>query len=354
MSRLFKRRGKKIGVPPGTLVHVGELHNGKVSISLVDYDQRRLLEKENPPLQDCLSSMNDATVTWIHVGGVHEPDVIAAIGKQLKLHPLMMEDILNTGQRPKLDDYRDYIYIVARALRFNEDKKEIEDEQVSIVLGKHFVISFSERSQNMFTPIRDRIRKEQSRFRASGPDYLAYAILDQIVDHYFVILEKVDDELESLDTALMNNPNHQILGKIQHAKREMTLLRKWIWPMREVMSNFMRIDSPLITNNTKLYARDVHDHAMYAIETIEGFRDIVSGMIDIYLTTISQRLNEIIKVLTIVATIFVPLTFISSLYGMNFDHMPELHWHFGYPYALALMALSALGMLYFFRKKKWI
>ncbi len=354
MTVLFKKRPNKIGVPPGTLIHVGSKKDNKIVLELVDYDKKTVNEKINPTIEECLSCMSINTVTWIHVGGVHEPQIVAAIGKQLGLHPLMMEDILNTGQRAKLDDYHDYLFVVTRALKFNEDKNEVEDQQVSIVLGKSFIFSFTESPDNPFATVKERIKNEQSRFRVSGADYLAYALIDTIVDHYFVVLEQVDNHLEHLDGVLVDKPGEATLHQIQKIKRVMTLLRKWIWPMREVASQLMRTESSLIADGTKIYLRDVHDHAIYAIETIEGFRDIVSGMVDLYLSSISLRLNEVMKVLTIVSTIFVPLTFITSLYGMNFEHMPELTWHYGYPFAILLMIGTAVGMLSFFRYRRWI
>ncbi len=355
MSKLFNKRSNKIGVPPGTLLHIGEQKTQKIKLGLVDYNKERVIEKENATIQECLGCMKgDDSISWVHVGGVHDPELIATIGKQLGLHPLMMEDILNTGQRAKLDDYRDTIYIVTRSLKYNAEKNEVDDEQISIILGKSFVFSFTESSDNQFKDIKERIKKPLSRFRVSGSDYLMYAIIDTIVDNYFVVLEKVDDYLEKLDESLVDHPGRSVLAKIQKMKREMTLLRKWIWPMREVASQLLRIESPLISQSTRVYFRDVHDHAVYAIETIEGFRDIVGNMIDLYLSNISQRLNEIIKVLTIVSTIFVPLTFISSVYGMNFDVMPELHWKYGYPLLLLLMLLVAGGMLAFFKRRHWL
>lgn len=356
MSKLFKKRSNKIGVPPGTLLHVGDVPKcQKIKLELVDYNKDRVIEKENATIQECLGCMKgDDSISWVHVGGVHDPDLVATIGKQLGLHPLMMEDILNTGQRAKLDDYREYIYIVTRSLSYNREKDEVDDEQISIILGKTFVFSFTECSENQFKDIKERIKKPQSRFRSSGSDYLMYAIIDTIVDNYFTVLENVDDHLEKLDESLVDRPGKNVLGRIQNMKREMTLLRKWIWPMREVVSQLMRMESPLISQSTRVYFRDVYDHAVYAIETIEGFRDIVASMIDLYLSNISQKLNEIIKVLTIVSTIFVPLTFISSVYGMNFDVMPELHWRYGYPLLMLLMLLVAGGMLAFFRRRSWI
>jgi magnesium transporter len=261
---------------------------------------------------------------------------------------------MTSGQRSKLDNYKDTLFIVTQMLGYNEQKQQAEDEQVSIVLGENYLISFVETNKSVFAPVRERLRNPQSRIRQRGVDYLCYSLLDCIVDNYFLILEKIDAKVELLEHELIQSPEPVILRKIQHAKREVTLLRKSVWPMREVVSNLRRIDSPLVLDATKLYLHDVYDHTIQAIDTIESFRDITSGMLDIYLSNVSQRMNEVMKVLTIVATIFVPLTFIASLYGMNFDNIPELHTRYGYYIVLFVMALIAIGMIIFFRRKRWI
>lgn len=355
MVKLFKRRSKKVGTPPGSLIYTGEEVSKPSELRIVVFDEATYLEKEVRSIDEAFAIKKPDQKIWIEIRGVSDPHSINAIGTKLKLHPLLLEDIMSPAQRSKLDDYRDYIYIATRVLRFTSPSDGVlEDEQLSMVLGKESLITFVEKETDVLTPIRERLKKPSSRMRQKGVDYLAYAILDSIVDHYFLTLERVDHSLENLEEELLTDPQPSTLTTIQKIKREMALLRKIIWPTRELINHFRRIDSPLVDENTKIYAYDVYDHTIQAIETVESFRDITSGMIDIYLSTINQKMNEIMKVLTVVATIFVPLTFITSLYGMNFKGMPELDSPWGYPFVLILMACITLFMLWFFRRKKWI
>jgi magnesium transporter len=354
MSKLLKKRMKKIGLPPGSLVHTGERGVGTIQISLIDYDANNLREKKDASLKECLISLENPALTWINICGIDDSIAIETIGRHFGLHPLLLEDIMSSGQQSKLDNYKDNIYVVIRQLTYNEKKQEAEDDQVSLVLGKNYIISFLESHNNVFNPILERLRTPKSRIRQRGADYLCYTLIDCLVDNYFLILEKIDDKLEKLEDELFDQPTHQTLQKMHRAKREIVMLRKSVWPMREVISNFRRMESPLIQDATKLYIQDVYDHTIQAIDTIESFRDITSGMLDIYLSNLSQRMNEIMKFLTIVATIFVPLTFIASIYGMNFQHMPELQWQWGYYVILGVMALIAMLMIYYFIRKEWI
>lgn len=355
LSKSLRIRAKKAGLPPGSLT---PSTNGKkvsdIHISVIDYDADIYVEKKEATLQNCLTYLNTPSITWINIHGVDDPRIVEEIGHRFGLHPLMLEDIMNTGQRSKLDNYKDTIYIVMRMLSYNDEKETVEDEQVSLILGKNFIISFLESNNNVFAPIRDRLRQPKSRIRQRGADYLCYALIDCLVDNYFLILEKVDEKLERFEDELINNPVPKTLQKIQRAKKEITHLRKSVWPMREVISNFRRLESPLIQDPTKLYIQDVYDHTIQAIDTIESFRDITAGMLDIYLSNLSQRMNEVMKVLTVIATIFIPLTFIASIYGMNFEYMPELHWKWGYPTVLTFMVLTCLAMTFYFRRKRWI
>lgn len=354
MSKILKKRIKKVGLPPGTLIHTGEKGIGPIKISLIDYDANRLLEKKEATLNECLIYLGAPSVTWINVCGIDDSVAIETLGRHFGLHPLLLEDIMSSGQQSKLDNYKDNIYIVVRQLAYNEKKEEAEDEQVSLILGKNYIISFLESPQNIFSPIRERLQNPKSRLRQRGADYLCYTLIDCLVDNYFLILEKIDNKLEKLEIELFNGSTPNTLEKMHHTKREIILLRKAVWPMREVISNFRRMESPLIQDSTKLYIQDVYDHTIQAIDTIESFRDVTSGMLDIYLSNLSQRMNEIMKVLTIVATIFVPLTFIASLYGMNFKHIPELDWEWSYFTVLGIMFIISISMLYYFRRKKWI
>ncbi len=356
MPKLTKKRSKKSGLPPGSLIHIGEKRVEAVKITAMDYDETLLQEEEIKSLDRCIPLKEKPTVTWINVEGVHQVDVLEKLGNCFGLHPLIMEDILNTDQRPKMEDFGGYIYIVLKMLNYNENRKEIVAEQISLVLGNNFVISFQEGVEgDVFNPIRERIRGAKGKIRKLGADYLAYNLLDIIVDNYFVILEKLGEDIESIEEELVRNPAKETLLKIHALKREMIFLRRAVWPLREVISRMERGDSPFLINEiTRIYLRDVYDHAIQVIDTIEIFREMLSGMLDIYLSSISNRLNEVMKVLTIIATIFMPLTFIAGIYGMNFKYMPELEWRWGYFVVLFIMAAVGGIMVVYFKRKKWL
>jgi magnesium transporter len=354
MQKLFKKRSEKVGLPPGTLAYVGEKKVEKVIITVFDYDSERYEEKELKSIEECFPYKDRPTVTWINIAGIHQVDIMEKIGTHFGIHPLIMEDILNTRQRPKMDDLEDYVYVVLKMLTYNEENDEIDVEQISIVLGQNFVISFQEKEGDVFEPIRERIRKNKGRIRKMGADYLAYTLLDSVVDNYFTILEKIGERIEFLEEELVENPSTQTLQEIHRLKREMIFLRKSTWPLREVISGLERGESSLIKETTGIYLRDVYDHTIQVIDTVETFRDMISGMLDIYLSSISNKMNEVMKVLTIIATIFIPLTFLAGIYGMNFRYMPELEWHGGYFAILFLMVIIGIGLVIYFRKKKWI
>jgi len=350
----YKRQSKPAGLPPGTLIYVGERKVETVRITYIDYDEQNFAEKQVSNIEDCFAFKTTPTVTWINIDGLHDVQIIEKLGRQFELHPLVLEDILHTGQRPKLEDFEKYIFIVFTMLSYNGDNQTVETEQVSIVLGPNFVISFQERLGDVFDQIRDRIRNAKGRIRKMGPDYLAYSLIDAVVDGYFTILEKLGEKIELLEEKLVVEPTEQTFQQIHRLKREMIVLRKSVWPLREVISSLQRTESKLISKVTSIYLRDVYDHTIQVIDTIESFRDMVSGMVDLYLSSISNRMNAVMKVLTIIATIFIPLTFIAGVYGMNFKYMPELQWQWGYGAALLVMALVAVVMLIYFRKKKWL
>jgi magnesium transporter len=352
--KLFRQRAKKAGLPPGTLVHLGEKKLEKVRISYIDYDEQNFQEKHISKIEECFPLKATPTVSWINIDGLHEVEILEKLGKQFELHPLMLEDILNTDQRPKQEDFDKHIFIVLKMLSFDEETQSVESEQISVVLGENFVISFQERIGDVFDPIRERIRNAKGRIRKMGPDYLMYTLLDAIVDNYFGILEKLGDKIEGMEEVLVSNPTEKTLKQIHYLKREMIYLRRSVWPLRELISGIERSESPLIKESTDAYLRDVYDHTIQVIDTVETFRDIVSGMLDTYLSSISNRMNSIMKVLTIIATIFIPLTFVAGIYGMNFVHMPELKWRWGYPAVLLVMAIIAGAMLIYFKRKKWL
>jgi magnesium transporter len=295
-------------------------------------------------------------VTWMNVNGISQVNALEKVGECYNIHPLVLEDILDIQQRPKVEDYEAYLYIVLKAMRpVTEDMgSEIKSEQVSLILGSHYVISFHEGNGDLFAPIRERLLWDKGRIRKMGADYLAYSIIDLIVDNYFVELETFSDKVEALEDEVVVKPSPKTLQKVHRFKNDMIILRKSLWPFREIIARLERRESPLISENLSIYLRDIYDHTMIALETVDTYRDILSGMLDIYLSSISNRLNEIMKVLTIIATIFMPLTFVTSLYGMNFKNMPELYWQFGYYVVLGVIVVVAGSMLLYFRKKHWI
>jgi magnesium transporter len=354
MSKLIKKRSEKTGLPPGTLVHIGEKKAETPKMTIMDYDETHFQEKEIKTIEECFLFKDTPTVTWINIDSLHQVEILEKLGERYGFHPLVLEDILNTDQRPKMEDYAEYLYIVLRILNYNDESGEIESEQISLILGPNFIISFQEKEGTVFNSVRERIRNGKGRIRKMGPDYLAYALLDLIVDNYFVIMEKLGEKIEFLEEELVTQPGPETLQTIHHLKREMIFFRKAVWPLREVIGSLERGESPLVKGTSRVYLRDVYDHTIQVIDTIETFRDMVSGMLDIYLSSISNRLNAVMKVLTIIATIFMPLTFIAGIYGMNFKYMPELEWKWGYPVVWFAVVLISVSMLIYFKRKRWL
>ena len=360
MGRFVRRRVKKPGTAPGTLVHTGPKHAEEVRITLFRYDESGCDERELPSLEAAWPFPPAPAVTWVNVDGLHDVEVIRDAGQRLGIHPLVLEDIVNVGQRAKMEEHEGFLYLVLPMLTLEgEDVIEgpgalIQDEQVSLVLGAGWVLTFQERKGDAFDPVRDRVRVERTRIRASGADYLCYALVDAVVDRYFALLESVGHATERLELEVMEAPTHATMSRLHDLKRELLVLRRAVWPVREMVAAMGRSDSPLITANTKIFLRDVYDHAVQVIDAVESLRDVVNSLSDLYISHLSMRTNEIMKVLTIMATIFIPLTFVVGVYGMNFDYMPELRVWWAYPAVMGLMAAVALGMLWFFRRKDWI
>ena len=352
--KVFKKRSSKAGLPPGTLVYVGEKKVESVRITFIDYDEQNFQEKQVPDIEECLKLKDTPTVTWINIDGLHDIELLEKLGKGFELHPLILEDILSTGQRPKFEDYEKHIFIVLKMLSLSEENQSVEAEQVSIILGPNYVISFQERIGDVYEPIRERIRKAKGRIRKMGPDYLAYSLIDAIVDNYFIILERFGEKIESMEEEVIGDPSERIAQQIHSLKREMIFLRKSIWPLRELIRGLQTSESSLINESTDIYMRDVYDHTIQIIDTIESFRDMVSGLLDIYLSSLSNKMNAVMKVLTIIATLFIPLTFVAGIYGMNFKYMPELGWKWSYPLVWLIMIVVAIVMLSYFKRKKWL
>ena len=355
MPRSFKVRSKKAGLPPGSLVHIGEQKREETRVTILDYDEAHVEEKEAETVGECFPFKDRPTATWINVEGVSDVQAIERLGGCYGLHPLVLEDILNTDQRPKMEDYEQYSYIVLKMLTYHDPSGQVQAEQISLVLGQNFILSFQEGKEgDVFGPIRERIKTGKGRIRKMGVDYLAYTLIDAVVDNYFIILEKLGERIESLEEALVVNPTTGTLREIHSLKREMIFLRKAVWPLREVISSLERGESPLVRESTRVYLRDIYDHTIQVIDAVETFRDMVSGMLDIYLSSISNRLNSVMKVLTIIATLFMPLTFLAGVYGMNFKYLPELEWRWSYPVFWLVSIAIGVSMLVYFKKKKWI
>ena len=335
-------------------MYVGKKKDEKVKVTCITYTAEHFEEQKVKSIDDCFPLKDKPAITWINVDGVHKLDNIEQIGKQLKIHPLALEDIVHTGQRPKMEDFEDYLFIVLNMLQYDEEVNETKTEQVSLILGSNYVVSFQEDEGDVFGLIRERIRADRGRTRKMGADYLAYSLVDAIVDHYFMVLEKVGEQIEDIEDELVKNPTPEVLHTIHSLKRELIYLRKSVWPLREVISRLERWESPLIDKSIDIYLRDVYDHTIQVIDALETFRDMLSGMLDIYLSSVSNRMNEVMKVLTIIATIFIPLTLIAGIYGMNFRYMPELESSWGYPMVYVVMLAVCAVMLVYFRRKKWL
>jgi magnesium transporter len=347
-----KNKQDKRGIPPGTLVYSGKKQTEKVRINLIEYNADEFIEKDFYDLDECMRNLRPDMVRWINIDGIHDINIIEQVGKMFDIHPLTLEDIVNTDQRPKFEDYEDYVVAIMKMLYYETG---LRAEQLTIVLKENTVISFQEvHGGDAFDLIRTRLRQNKGRVRKLGADYLAYALVDAVVDCYFSLLEKIGDYIEVLEDDLIKEPSKDTLTSLHSIKREMIFLRKAVWPLRELINNMERSESELIKSSTDVYLRDLYDHTVRVIDTVETYRDLLSGMMDIYLSSVSNKMNEVMKVLTIISTIFIPVTFIAGVYGMNFDYMPELHSKWGYVGVWIVMIAVMLIMVRYFRKKKWL
>jgi magnesium transporter len=354
MPKSFRKMARKAGLPPGTLVYTGDKPQVPARITITRYNEATFAEQEHEAFTECQLATAPDEVTWINISGLHQVKDLERLGECFHIHPLVLEDILDIEQRPKIEDYEDYLYIVLETIRHVPEAEGVTGEQISLILGPDYVISFQESNGDLFAPIRERLLRAKGRIRKLGADYLVYSLIDLTVDNYFVVLEEFSDQVESLEDAVVARPSPQTLREVHRFKNDMIMLRKSLWPLREVIARLDRREFPLISDDLTMYFKDVYDHTIIAIETVETYRDILSGMLDIYLSSMSNRLNEIMKVLTIIATIFMPLTFITSLYGMNFKYMPELAWEYGYYGVVGVIVVVAALMLLYFHRKRWI
>lgn len=353
-GREISRQGGKSGLAPGTPVFVGERKQDIARIDIMNYSAEQLEEIRDASPEDCARARDSPGVAWINVTGIHDVDLTQALASLFGLHPLTTEDISNTSQRPKAEEFENYLFFVLKMLDYAEETRTIEQENVSVILGAGFILSFQERAGDVLDPVRERIRSNKGRIRGQGADFLAYAILDGVVDEYFVSLEKLGDYIEDVDDAILAEPDPSHMREIHRLKREIVYLRKAIWPLREEIATIEKSSSRLIQPDTRLFLRDLYDHTIQVIDMVETYRDIIGGMHDTFLSSNSNRMNEVMKVLTIIGTIFIPLTFIAGIYGMNFQYMPELKWHWGYYGLLGIMVLIALVMLLFFKRRRWL
>ncbi|MDF2875763.1 MAG: corA [Sporomusa sp.] len=356
MPKFQRVRASKVGLPPGTLVYIGDTRAEKAYISVVQYDGDIFTETKGVLANNLTKLTVKSGVTWINVRGLNST-AVETIGQQYNIHPLVLEDILNTDQRPKLEDYGDYLCVIIKSLNMANEAVDYETEQVSLILGPNYVISFLEslpEERDVFAGIYERIKSGRGKIRKLGADYLLYALIDSVVDHYFLVLEHLGEKIEMVEDQIVVQPRPEVLHELHVLKHDMLFMRKSVWPVRELISRLERGEAAHIEESTLIYLRDVYDHAIQVIETIEIYRDMLSGMMDIYLSSISNRMSEVMKMLTIISTIFIPLTFIAGVYGMNFANMPELAWEYGYPFIMSAMLGLALIMVRYFRQKRWL
>lgn len=348
------RRSRKTGLPAGTLVHLGERKTERAAITLIEYAADTLKETHFDSLAACQACAPTQPKLWLNVHGLHEPAVMQEIGKRFQLHPLVLEDVLNTDQRPKVDDYGNYLFLVARFFNYDAANLTVTTEQVSFVIGTNFVLTFQERPTGNFDPVREWLRTDKGRIRQLGTDYLAYALLDVIVDRYFTVLEQIGDRSEQLEDDLLAKPDAAQLQTLHQIKRETLTMRRSIWPLREVLNTLVRNDNRFFTPETQLYLRDIYDHTVHLIESLEAIRDLIAGMLDIYLSSISNRVNQEVRTLTVFALIFMPATLISGIFGMNFEIMPLLDDPSGFLFAIGLMVGVALTLGLIFWRRRWL
>ena len=350
-----KKRVDRTGLAPGSIVFTGDRKMDHTDIHFVRFDAENLEHKDFGEKEkvEFLSPV-EKKVTWYDIRGVHDTKMIEQLGKQYDIHPLVLEDIADTEQRPKFDEYENGVFISAKALRFDAENVEILTEQVSIFIGKNFLISFQEDDDDLFVGVRERINSGRGKIRTRGADYLGYALLDNLVDNYFSVLDKVEEEIEKLEEEIIKEPQSGSKAKNHHLKREMLTLRKAIQPLREAISKFAKSENIVVADSTGIFLRDLYDHTIQVMDMVENYRDVLTGLQDLYLSEISFKMNQVMQVLTVISTIFIPLSFLTGMYGMNFEHIPELKAQNGYFVLLGVMATITVGLLIYFRKNKWI
>lgn len=347
------KRPRKTGLPPGTLIFTGDKKVEESHVTLVQFNVEGQIFEQH--LKETLPTPEEGSlVSWYDIRGLHNVELIQAIGERFNIHPLVLEDVLDTQQRPKFEEHDGGFFLTVQALSFDKESMEVKTEQVAIYTGDGYLISFQENEDDLFSAIRERIQSGRGKIKKRGADYLAYALADNIVDHYYVLLDQIEEVLDELEGEILSNPNSKGKQRIHNLKLQSILLRKTVSPLREAIGRFSRSDSPLIAETTGIFIRDLYDHTIQVLDTIETYRDVMSGLYDLYLSEISFKMNNIMRLLTIISTIFIPLTFLAGIYGMNFEYMPELQWRYGYFVIWGIMILIALGLIYLFRRKNWL
>ncbi len=353
--RKRQKQKSKLGMAPGSLVFTGKQKMSEVDISVLKYSENGCDESSPKSIDEVITILNSSeNVTWVNIDGLHDEKSIEQICTFLGVHKLSMEDILSIGQRPKLEEYNNYLQAAIKLLSLDAEEDTIDYEQISFILKGNVLVSFQEKTGDIFSGVRTRIKEAKGMIRKRGADYLLYALLDSVVDHYFIIIESFSEKLEDLETELLDNPDQNSLNKLHALRRETLLLRRSIYPLREMVSKFEKLEEPILNSDIKVFIRDLYDHTIKVIENIEVLRDMSSGLIDLYMNSASNKMNEIMKVLTIMSAIFIPITFIAGLYGMNFVNIPELQYRNGYFIVLGVMLIVLIGMLIFLKRKKWI
>ena len=354
LLNLFKRYTQKVGQPPGTLVYLGEEPTEPVRITIIDYDETYLEEEEVQTVQACVPFIDTETITWIQIEGIHEIPIIEEIGECFSVDPLLLEDLMSPTQLPKIEISEDYVLIILKSLDYDAVSETVSREQISLVIGPNFVLSLQESYSEIFASIQNRLRNAHGRIRQMQSGYLAYALIDVIVDHYFIVLDQINERIQVLEEEIMKDPSPEVFAKVNVLRGEQLQLRRPILPLRDVLIEILEDEIPLLGENMHLYFRDVYDHLIQVIQMLEVIRAAVSGLFDVYTSAVSHRMNEVMKVLTIVATLFIPLTFIAGIYGMNFKFMPELEKQWGYPIVLLVMAGIGIAMFVYFKFRKWL
>lgn len=354
MARFIKSNQQSAGSVPGSLVFIGNQKLNESIIKVMVFDGKELNEFSTDTVDECTQYLTAETVSWVSVYGLHDIDTIKQLGEFFSIHPLVLEDILNTGQRPKFEEYDDYVFLVMKILRFNSESMQVQGDQLSLIIGENYLISFHEQPVDLFLPVRERIRKNRGRIRQCKSDYLAYALLDTVVDNYIICIEEIGSDVEELEEVVLEDPSPDVLGRITTFKREVNFLRKAIRPARELTISLVNCDNEIIRETTIPYLRDLKDLVSHAVEATDNYREMLSDQLGIYNTAIGNRLNEIMKILTIFAAIFIPLTFIAGIYGTNFEHVPELKYKYSYFIFWGIMVTVAILMVRFFKKKGWM